>query len=76
MTKVEAYREADKRGAGFLANVIMNWQTNPAKKLKGLVNLLRADHTVDVASRDLTILMVDGCMASWVVLEEWANRAK
>ena len=74
MTKWEAYREAERLGASFLSNVILNWHNNPAKKLKGLVNLLKAGHSVTTGSNHIDVLIIDGYRASWVVLEEWTNR--
>ena len=74
-TKQEAYQEADKHGAGFVANVIMSWHRNPARKMRGLVNLLHAGHSVQTAQTAIDVLLIDGVKASWIVLEEWANRA-
>jgi len=73
MTKMEALHEAERLGSSFIANVIFCHYSNPAKKLRGLVNLLHAGHTVTLL-RGLDDLLIDGYSASWVVLEEWANR--
>ena len=74
MTKIEAYREAQTLGAAFIANVVMNWHREPARKLKGLVNLLKAGHNVQTADRAIDVLLIDGVTASWCVLDEWERR--
>ena len=73
-SKHENYRTADILGAGFLANVIMCHHRNPARKLRGLVKLIRAGHTAVTADFGLDTLLIDGHKASWCVLEEWAIR--
>lgn len=73
MTKSQAYQEAAKLGAGFLANVVLTSHRNPARKLKGLVNLLNAEHSVKTGNQ-IDNLLIDGYLASWIVLEEWAKR--
>ena len=74
MTKLEAYQEAQTLGAAFVANVVMNWHREPARKLKGLVNLLKAGHSVQTAQTAIDVLLIDGVKASWCVLDEWSNR--
>ena len=74
MKKMEAYIEADKKGSGYIANLILMHHHNAAKKLKGLVNLLNAGHSVDVAGFSIDTLKIDGHKASWIVLEEWEKR--
>lgn len=74
MTKLEAYNEAQQLGASFIANVIMYQHRNPAKKLRGLVKLLRQNVSVRIADRSIDELIVNECRAPWAVLEEWASR--
>jgi hypothetical protein len=65
------------RNAGadsFLVNVIQNWHPNPYAKLRGLLNLTKAGHDVRVARFDIDRLVIDGCEASWCVLDEWQQR--
>ena len=71
---MDAYREADRLGAAFLANVILCQHSTPAAKLNGLVNLLSAGHTVSTAQHSIDILLIDGVKASWCVLDEWRTR--
>jgi len=61
-TKVELLREADRLGASFLANVIFTGCGHPAKKLAGLVALLRAGHEVNCQQFDMYKLSIDGRM--------------
>ena len=75
MTKMQAYEEADCRGAGFVANVILNWHGRPFAKLVGLVALLRAGREVRTAQFDLSVLMIDGERADWSALEKAAEEA-
>jgi hypothetical protein len=60
--KCELYREAGTFGreASFIANVIFCHHRNPAKKLAGLVALLRAGHSVSLASFNMDVLQIDG----------------
>ena len=71
MNKIEAYNEAQKFGAeaGFVANVVINHHRNAARKLKGLVEILKAGHDVRTAQFGLDILMIDGTRQGWEVLE-------
>lgn len=69
MTKMEAMNEARKMGAGFIANVIATQHSNPARKLKGLVELLKSGHDVRTAELSIDILIVDGQQFGWEILE-------
>lgn len=69
MTKQEAYNEAQKMGAGFLANVISAQHGNPARKLKGLVDLLKSGHDVRTAQFSIDTLIIDGRQMGWEILE-------
>ena len=75
MTKMEAYEEADCRGAGFVANVIVNWHGRPFSQLIGLVALLRAGHEVRTGQFALDVLVIDGERADWSALERAADEA-
>ena len=75
MTKDEMYREAEERGAGFVANLIVNWHGRPFTKLCGLVALLRKGREVQTAQFSLDILLIDGERAEWSVLERAADGA-
>jgi hypothetical protein len=75
MTKDEMYREAEERGAGFVANLIVNWHGRPFTKLCGLVALLRAGREVKTAQFALDVLLVDGERADWSELERAADGA-
>ena len=71
MTKNQAYAEAQQHGrdAGFVANVILTQHAEPARKLKGLVKLLRAGREVRTAQFSLDHLIIDGRAAAWADLE-------
>ena len=43
---------------------------------RGLINLLRAGHSVRTAQFSVDELVVDGHAANWCVLNEWAARTK
>jgi len=58
----------------FLVNVIQNWHRSPYTKLQGLLNLVKAGHEVRTAQFDIDRLIIDGCEASWCVLDEWKAR--
>ena len=75
MTKDEMYREAGERGAGFVANLIVNWHDQPFTKLCGLVALLRAGREVRTAQFALDVLVIDGERAGWSELERAADAA-
>jgi hypothetical protein len=75
MTKDEMYREAEERGARFVANLIVNWHGRPFTKLCGLVALLRAGREVRTAQFALDVLVIDGERADWSALEKAADEA-
>jgi hypothetical protein len=75
MTKDEMYREAEERGAGFLANVITCWHGKPFTKLAGLVALLRDGHEVRTAQFAMDVLVIDGERTEWAALEKAARKA-
>lgn len=64
----------DAGADSFLVNVIQNCHRSPMTKLRGLLNLTRAGHTARTAQFDLDRLLIDGCEASWCVLDEWRTR--
>lgn len=55
--------------AGFIANVIATQHRNRARKLRGLLGLLRAGHEVRIAQFDLDVLLVDNARKEWAFLE-------
>lgn len=57
-----------------LANVIVCQHDKPARKLRGLRNLLNAGHTVSLAQFSTDVVLINGHKASWCVLEEWYTR--
>jgi hypothetical protein len=69
MTKMQAYAEAGKLGAGYVANVILVSHGDSARKLKGLVTLLLTGHQVQIAAFDITQLQIDGKNVSWNALD-------
>ncbi len=73
MTKDEMYREAEERGAGFVANLIVNWHGRPFTKLCGLVALLREGREVRTAQFSLDVLLIDGERADWADLVKAAE---
>ncbi len=75
MTKDEMCKEAEERGAGFLANMISCWHGKPFTKLAGLVALLRDGHEVRTAQFGMNVLMIDGEQAEWTALEEAVRKA-
>jgi len=56
------------------ANLIMLWHARPAKKLRGMLRLVEAGHTVTTARFALDVLLIDGKRAPWSALEEAASR--
>lgn len=73
-TTISSYREAIQIGNDtFTPNVILLHHRNPYRKLRGLVNLVKAGHHVTVAPNSIDLLMIDGVISAWAVLEEWAN---
>ena len=83
MTKIEAYREAQKLSTdgGFVANVILTQHRNPAAKLVGLVKLLKSGHEIRTGQFAIDVLVIDGRQYGWEVLESpvlvsrWASVA-
>lgn len=75
MTKVALIRSFSGTEHSFLANVIECHHSNPVRKLRGLRNLVNAGHFVALPV-DMDRLTIDGCEASWIVLEEWAKRTR
>lgn len=69
MTKMEALNEAQKLGAGFIANVILTQHVNPSARLKGLVQLLKTGHEVRTAQFSIDTLVIDGMQRGWEILE-------
>lgn len=70
MKKMEAYRwlQAQNQDLSFLANVILVDHTNPARKLKALVELVQAGHEFRIGNQ-IDILMMDGVQFSWAALD-------
>ena len=68
MTKIEAIKKLQDGGRGFLANVIINWHSNPAKKLKGAVKAMEAGLEPRIGNR-IDALIVDGKLTDWDYLE-------
>lgn len=68
-TKYLLMNKADRLGAGFVANVILNWHRNPTKKLAGLVRLLEAGKNVRTGQFNIDVLIVDGKLTDWIALE-------
>jgi hypothetical protein len=55
--------------AAFVANVIATQHRNRARKLRGLLGLLKAGLSVRVAAFNLDVLVVDGRRETWAFLE-------
>jgi hypothetical protein len=70
--KLANYAEARSfgRDAGYLANVILCHHRNPARKLAGLVRLLRAGHDCRTAQFAMDVLLIDGVRRDWSELEQ------
>ena len=74
-TKLESYRacqwyaENGQPDAAFVANLIMTRHSASARKLKGLVRLLRSSHSVRTAQFDCDTLIVDGNVMAWSNLD-------
>ena len=68
-------RRQPNTAESFVENVIVCHHARPKTKRRGLHNLLSAGHTVSLAS-SIDGLTIDGCAASWRVLEEWAQRTR
>lgn len=71
MTKHATLREVGQYGTGaaYLANVILWHHRNPARKLRGLLRLLRAGKSCRVGQFNLDVLLVDGERQDWSILE-------
>lgn len=71
MKTFEIIHEIEQYGqeSGFLANVIRTHHRNPARKLKGLLELLRAGHTARTAQFEIDVLVIDGKRFGWEYLE-------
>ena len=67
--------------ARFVANVIQTHHRNPARKLKGLLELLTNGHSVRTGQFEIDALIIDGKRYGWEVLEspaiveKWARFA-
>jgi len=55
--------------ASFVANVIATQHKNRARKLLGLLGLLKDEHSVRIQSFDIDVLLVDGKPTAWGFLE-------
>ena len=72
LTKMETLRALQaRRDSGFLTNIILTQHRNPARKLRGLLTLLNAGHTVTVGQEGR--LIVNGELRAWVELEMSAD---
>lgn len=69
--KLDLYNEASRHGqeAAFVANVIMNHHSNPAKKLAGLVKLLQSGNRARTAQFSLDQLIINDRQVGWETLE-------
>ena len=56
-------------GDRFTANVIACWHSNPVKKLRGMLRLVKAGRSVALR-REIDRLYIDGEPTSWSVLEQ------
>ena len=66
------YQKIDALGdkqASFVANVILNWHSNPQPKLKGLLWLLQRGHEIRIAQYSIDTLVIDGFRCRWQDLE-------
>lgn len=59
-TKIKLMRELEKRGLSFTANVILNGCGKPVTKMKKIVALLDAGHSVYHAPFETCALVIDG----------------
>lgn len=64
MTKYETLDAIKDKswGAAFAANIVLHQFSNPARKLKGILSLVNADHRVQVAwtKSGMSYILVDG----------------
>lgn len=71
MTKMETYEAVCEFGqdASFLANVILNWHSKPARKLNGALKLLRSGAEIRTGQFAIDVLVINGERACWSTLE-------
>jgi hypothetical protein len=71
MKKTEAYQQARLFGgdAAFLATIILTDHSKPARKLSGLVELLKSGHQCRTGQYRKDLLVIDGRKFGWEVLE-------
>lgn len=71
MKKTKAYHEVAGFGeqACIVGDLILSSQRNPARKIAGLLHLLRAGHSVSAAQFLPDVLFVDGTRYGWRILE-------
>jgi hypothetical protein len=71
MNAIETYEACMEFGseASFVANVIRNHHSHQAAKLRGLLQILKAGHSVRTAQFNIDILIIDGRKFGWEVLE-------
>ena len=77
MTKAALYKEIQVihgQDASYVANVVLCWHKKPARKLRGLLNLLTAGNTVKLVEFD--VLTVNGQKVSFAVLDTCAGQRK
>lgn len=77
-TKMASYAEAQQYGneAAFLANVILCQHKNPAKKLAGLVHLLKHGFECKTGQFAIDVLVIDGKRVGWEALEHPSGLAQ
>jgi len=56
-------------GDRFVANVIACWHSNPVRKLRGMLRLVKAGRSVALR-REIDKLYIDGEPAPWSILEQ------
>lgn len=71
MTRAETVREIEKYGedASFVANLILNNQRRPAKKLKGMLELLSQRWEIRSAQFSIEDIVIGGKRFGYSVLE-------
>lgn len=69
MKKIEVLRKLQTYGidVSFTANVILTQQTNPVRRLNGLLTLIENGHNVMINAEGR--LVVNGELRAWVELE-------
>jgi hypothetical protein len=60
--------------AGFIANVISTQHRHSARKLRGLLGLLRGGYEVRIAQFNIDVLLVNGNQRDWSFLETTTAR--